>query len=98
MARRQGPQLLRLIYAKAFEADDLMRPEAANPHQGQGHKRSRNRPDRFVHSKPPAPKDHLAREASIDRHKDAMGRAAKAWHFRRFEQSDGVPQCYKRTI
>jgi hypothetical protein len=31
MARRQGPQLLSLIYAKAFEADDLMRPEAATP-------------------------------------------------------------------
>jgi len=77
MARRQGPQLLSLIYAKAFEADDLMRPEAANPHHGQGHERSRNRPDRFVHPKPPTPKDHLAREASIDWHKDAMGRAAK---------------------
>jgi hypothetical protein len=69
MARRRGPQLLSLIYAKAFEADDLMRPEAANHHHGQGHERSRNRPDRFVHSKPPTPKDHLAREASIDWHK-----------------------------
>jgi hypothetical protein len=67
MARRQGPQLLSLIYAKAFEADDLMRPEAATPHQGQGHERSRNRPDRFVHPKPPIPKDHLAREAFSNR-------------------------------
>jgi hypothetical protein len=69
MARRQGPQLLSLICAKAFEADDLMRPEAADPHQGQGHERSRNRPDRFVLSKPSAPVDRLAREASIDWHR-----------------------------
>jgi hypothetical protein len=69
MARRQGPQLLSLIYAKAFEADDLMRREAADSHQGQGREQSRNRPDRFVHSTPPTPKDRLAREASIDWHK-----------------------------
>ena len=27
MVRRQGPQLLSLIYDKAFEADHVMRPE-----------------------------------------------------------------------
>jgi hypothetical protein len=66
MARRQGPELPSLIYDKAFEADHVMGPEAAHSHQGQGREQSRNRPDRFVHSKPPAPKDRLAREASID--------------------------------
>jgi hypothetical protein len=35
MARRQGPQLPSLMYDKACAADDLMRPEAADPHQGQ---------------------------------------------------------------
>ena len=50
MARRQGPQLSSLIYDKASVADHVMRPEAADSHQGQGHKSSRNRPDRFVHS------------------------------------------------
>ena len=50
MVRRQGPQLLSLIYDKAFEADHVMRPEAADSHQGQGREPSRNRPDKFVHS------------------------------------------------
>ena len=68
MARRQGPQLPSLIYDKAFEADGVMRPEAADSHQGQGREQSRNRPDRFVHSTPPTPKVRLAREASIDCH------------------------------
>jgi hypothetical protein len=31
-------------------------PFAADSHQGQGHDRSSNRPDRFVHSTPPTPK------------------------------------------
>jgi hypothetical protein len=66
MARRHGPQLSSLIYDKAFEADHVKRPEAADSHQGQGHEQSRNRPDRFVHSTPPALTDRLAREASID--------------------------------
>ena len=39
MARRQGPQLLSLMYDKAFEADGVMRREAADSHQGQGHDR-----------------------------------------------------------
>ena len=52
MARRQGPQLPSLIYDKAFEADHVMRREAADSHQGQGREQSRNRPDRFVHSTP----------------------------------------------
>ena len=47
MARRQGPQLPSLIYDKAFEADRVIRREAADSHQGQGHDRSSNRPDRF---------------------------------------------------
>ena len=36
MVRRQGPQLRSLIYDKAFVADHVMRPEAADSHQGQG--------------------------------------------------------------
>ena len=36
MVRRQGPQLRSLIYDKASEADHVMRPEAADSHQGQG--------------------------------------------------------------
>ena len=35
---------------KALAADHVMRPEAADSHQGQGREQSRNRPDRFVHS------------------------------------------------
>ena len=50
MVRRQGPQLPSLIYDKAFVADHVMRPEAADSHQGQGREPSRNRPDKFVHS------------------------------------------------
>src|ERR1700731_3742805 len=45
-----------LMYDKAFEADGVMRREAADSHQGQGHDRSSNRPDRFLHSTPPTPK------------------------------------------
>jgi hypothetical protein len=52
MARRHGPQLSSLIYDKAFEADHVKRPEAADSHQGQEHDRSSNRPDRFVHPTP----------------------------------------------
>jgi hypothetical protein len=66
MVCRQGPQLPSLMQDKAFEADEIMGPEAADSHQGQGHEQSRNRPDRFAHSTPPAPRDRLAREASID--------------------------------
>jgi hypothetical protein len=55
MARRQGPQLPSLIYDKAFEADGVMRPKAADSHQGQGRESSRNRPDRFAHSTPAEP-------------------------------------------
>jgi hypothetical protein len=51
MARRHGPQLSSLIYDKAFEADHVKRPEVAD-YQGQGHNRSSNRPDRFVHPTP----------------------------------------------
>jgi hypothetical protein len=36
MARRHGPQLPSLIYDKASVADHVMRPEAADSHQGQG--------------------------------------------------------------
>jgi len=72
MARRQGPQLPSLIYDKAFEADGVMRPEAADSHQGQGREQSRNRPDRFVHSTPPTPKVRLAREAFIDCHIESI--------------------------
>ena len=36
MVRRQGPQLQSLIYDKASVADHVMRPEAADSHQGQG--------------------------------------------------------------
>jgi len=50
MAYRQGPQLPSLIYDKAVVADHVMRPEAADSHQGQGRDPSRDRPDRFVHS------------------------------------------------
>src|ERR1700730_18085976 len=56
MARRQGPRFPSLIYDKAFEAHGVTRREAADSHQGQGHDRSRNRPDRFVHSTPPTAK------------------------------------------
>ena len=35
MVRRQGPQLRNLIYDKAQAADHVMRPEAADSHQGQ---------------------------------------------------------------
>jgi hypothetical protein len=55
MARRHGPQLRSLMYDKAFEADRVMRPEAADSHQGQERDRFSNRPDRFVHSAPPIP-------------------------------------------
>jgi len=34
-------------------ADRVIRREAADSHQGQGHDRFSNRPDRFVHSTPP---------------------------------------------
>src|ERR1700752_124616 len=66
MVCRQGPQLSSLMQDKAFEADEVMRPKAADSHQGQGREKSRNRPDRFVHSTLSAPTDRLAREASID--------------------------------
>jgi hypothetical protein len=66
MVCRQGPQLPSLMQDKAFEADEVMRPKAADSHQGQGREKSRNRPDRFVHSTLSAPTDRLAREASID--------------------------------
>ena len=49
MAARHGPLLRSLIYDKALEADDLMRPEIADSHQGQGVNRSSNRPYRFAH-------------------------------------------------
>ena len=52
MVCRQGPQLPSLRNEKAFEADHIMRPKAADSHQGQGRDRSTNRPDRFVHSTP----------------------------------------------
>jgi hypothetical protein len=45
----QGPHPWSLIYDKAFAADRVMRPEAADYHQGQERNRSSNRPDRFVH-------------------------------------------------
>ena len=35
MARRQGPQPQSLMYDKAYAADGVMRPEAADTHQGQ---------------------------------------------------------------
>ncbi len=47
MARRHGPQLRNLMYDRASAADDLMRSEAADSHQGQERDRSSNRPDRF---------------------------------------------------
>ena len=53
MARRHGPQLQNLMYDRASAADDLMRSEAADSHQGQERNRSSNRPT-------------LRREASID--------------------------------
>ena len=88
MARRQGPQLPSLIYDKAFEADGVMRPEAADSHQGQGREQSRNRLDRFVHSTPPTPKVRLAREASIDCHKCRAGAR---------RQRRGMRDCGRRT-
>ena len=67
MVRRQGPQLSSLMYDKACVADDLMRPEAADPIRARSANRSINRPDRFVH---PMLVDTsgiiLRREASID--------------------------------
>ena len=60
MDRRQGPPLQSLIYDKATAADHVMRPEAADSHQGQERNRSSDRPDRFVHPAPPTPDDHLA--------------------------------------
>ena len=53
MAARRGPLLRSLMYDKALEADDLMRPEIADSHQGQGRDRSTDRPDRFAHPMPP---------------------------------------------
>jgi len=70
MARRLGPQLPRLMYDKAFEADRVMRPEAADSHQGQGREQSRNRPDRFVHSTPPTPKNRHQGQARIHNNGD----------------------------
>jgi hypothetical protein len=67
MVCRQGPQLPSLMQDKAFEADEVMRPKAADSHQGQGREKSRNRPDRFVHSTLSAPTDRLAREAFSNR-------------------------------
>src|ERR1700756_1675560 len=55
MARRHGPQLRNLMYDRASAADDLMRLEAADSHQGPERDRSSKRPDRFVHPVPPAP-------------------------------------------
>ena len=55
MVRRQGPQLRSLIYDKAHAADHVMRPEAADSHQGQERDRSSNRPDKFTHPAPPTP-------------------------------------------
>jgi hypothetical protein len=46
MAHRRGPQLRNLMYDRASTADDLMRSEAADSHQGQERDRSSNRPDR----------------------------------------------------
>jgi hypothetical protein len=57
MVRRQGPQPRSLIYDKARVADHVMRPEAADSHQGQERDGSSNRPDRFVHPAPPIPEE-----------------------------------------
>ena len=35
MAQRHEPQLQSLIYDRAYEAEHVMRTEAANSHQGQ---------------------------------------------------------------
>ena len=43
MARRQGPQPRSLMYDKARAADHVMRPEAADSHQGQEREGSSNR-------------------------------------------------------
>jgi len=108
MARRQEPQLPSLMYDKAFEADGVMRLEAADSHQGQGREQSRNRPDRFVHSSRRHQKDRLAREASIDchiesiaarrplqRHTGCVGRAADADEFNQLRETDGPP-CWRK--
>jgi hypothetical protein len=59
MAQRHGPQPRSLNYDKAIEADHVMRPEAANSHQGQERGRSSDRPDRFKHPMPPLPEAYL---------------------------------------
>jgi hypothetical protein len=53
MAQRHEPQLQSLIYDRAYEAEHVMRTEAANSHQGQERDRSSDRPDRFTHPLPP---------------------------------------------
>ena len=77
MARRQGPQLPSLMYDKACAADDLMRPEAADPIKARSANRSINRPDRFVHPMPSTPAEsscagpmrlHLFRPAAAGRY------------------------------
>jgi hypothetical protein len=60
MVHRHGPPFQSLIYDKAFAAGGVMRPEAADSHQGRERDRSSNRPDRFTHLTPTTPKDHLA--------------------------------------
>jgi|SRR5215471_15818791 len=60
MARRHGPQLRNLMYDRASAADDLMRSEAADSHQGQEQDRSSNRLNGFTHPVPPVPQNHLA--------------------------------------
>jgi hypothetical protein len=54
MVQRQRPPLSSLISTKAFEAEHVLRPEAADSHQGQGRLRSSNRPDRFMQTVPTA--------------------------------------------
>jgi len=65
------------MYDKACAADDLMRPEAADPIKARSANRSINRPDRFVHPMPSTPAEsscagpmrlHLFRPAAAGRY------------------------------
>jgi hypothetical protein len=67
MARRHGPQLRSLIVYKADAADHVMRPEAADSHQGQERDRSSNRPDRFVHPMPPPTRQIILAAGGVHR-------------------------------
>jgi len=66
MARRHGPLFESLTYDKAPEADRVIRPQAADSHQGPERDRSSNRPDRFVHPSRRPQQLPLRREASMD--------------------------------